>query len=275
MFKALVADDNPLTLEFFAEALASLGIEVLRANDGIEAWQRAREVRCDVLLLDDHMPGLNGTMALTRIRAGDGPSSGALALATTAANDTRTRNRLLAAGFADVLDKPVTVQALRALLMRHIELPAKPATKVREQMPPAFAQVASPAPASTTLHTTEDPAVAHFDDTAALASVGGDPATLGVLRGLLAMELEALPGDIDELRATHDMAGLVDRLHRLQASAGFCGTPRLLAAVTHLRGEIAGSNAWDDAVIANFLMECHAVQQALHNLSAAGADPRT
>ena len=288
MFKALVADDNPLTLEFFAEALASMGIEVVRASNGIEAWQRAREARCDLLLLDDHMPGLNGSMALTRIRAGDGPSSAALALATTAANDTRTRNRLLAAGFADVLDKPVTVQALRTLLGRHIELPddrpsehstAAATAKSVYSMPadPALPSIPDASPVTEpALGVAEDaPTPTHFDDTSALASVGGDPATLRVLRGLLAMELDALPAEIDELHATHDIDGLLDRLHRLQASAGFCGTPGLMTAATRLRGELARANVWDDAAVGQFMEHCRAVHKALQALSVAGATPTT
>lgn len=280
MFKALVADDNPLTLEFFAEALASMGIEAVRASNGIEAWQRAGEVRCDLLLLDDHMPGLNGSMALTRIRAGNGPSSAALALATTAANDTRTRNRLLAAGFADVLDKPVTVQALRTLLARHVELPAdRPAG--HSTTAPAYVDPAPQAAAGTppglpaTAQVAEDAPATHFDDAAALATVGGDPATLRVLRGLLAMELDALPAEIDELRTTHDLASLLDRLHRLQASAGFCGTPGLMAAATQLHAALTRGNAWDDAAIAQFMGHCRAVQQALQDLNVAGAGSTT
>lgn len=261
MLRILVADDNPLTLDFLSDALGSLGLAVQRANNGIEAWQQAREMRCDLLLLDDHMPGLNGAMALARIRASDGPSRDALALATTAANDTRTRNRLLAAGFAAVVCKPVGVQELRALLERHVALPGTEPS-------------AAPAPVPVAAQIAEDPPLPGFDDAQALESVGGDSTTLGVLRGLLAMELDALPAEIDEMRHSEDLAGLLDRLHRLQASAGFCGAVGLMDAVLGLRDVVNDGRGWHDEAIGEFLRHTAAVRQALDALTpAAGADP--
>ena len=79
MPKILVADDNPISLGFFADALAQLGSDVERACDGLGALAAAQRERFDLLLLDVNMPGLDGIGALRRIRAEPGPSRDAIA----------------------------------------------------------------------------------------------------------------------------------------------------------------------------------------------------
>ena len=48
----------------------------------------------------------------------------------------------------------------------------------------------------------------------------------------------ALPQELDACLAAADAAALRERLHRLTASAGFCGATRLEAAIRTLRGDI-------------------------------------
>ena len=69
--RVLVVDDHPLYREGLAAALAASGeIEVVgEAADGAEAVTRAEELRPDVVLMDLHMPGVNGIEATRRITA--------------------------------------------------------------------------------------------------------------------------------------------------------------------------------------------------------------
>ncbi len=112
------------------------------------------------------------------------------------------RERLLAAGFADVLCKPIGVPDLHAALLRH--LPGTPG-----------------APA--------------WDDEAARAALGGEQANVDALRALF---LQELPGQRERIRAaaaTGDPAAMRDELHRLVASCGFVGAARLAEAVQALQ----------------------------------------
>ncbi len=68
--KALLADDHPLFLDGLHELLVSRGVEVLgTARDGVEALQKARALRPEVILMDINMPRLDGLAALRMIKA--------------------------------------------------------------------------------------------------------------------------------------------------------------------------------------------------------------
>jgi CheY-like chemotaxis protein/HPt (histidine-containing phosphotransfer) domain-containing protein len=225
----LVADDNPVSLAFFADALAQLGVASELAQDGLETVARASRTRFDLLLLDARMPGLDGAQALARIRAQAGPSRQSPALATTAEAGDDARARLLEAGFAGVIAKPVTIDALRAALARHLAAEASDG----------------------------------LDDARALAATGGDASILAALRGLLITELDALPLEIAACGARGDIAALRDRLHRLDASAGFCGAPALAVACSTLRAAIDAGTGWPNAATDAFLAACANVRARL------------
>ncbi len=228
--RILVADDNPLSLTFFAQALQTLGCTCESAADGAQALALARAAAFDLLLLDVRMPGLGGAQALALVRADPGPSQAAVAIATTAA--TEPPAGLLAAGFAQILHKPVDLAGLRQALTRHLPLPAA------DHVAPAL------------------------DDAQALAAAGGDAAIVAALRGLLAAELDALPSEIAAIDAARDAAALRERLHRLDASAGFCGVPALCDAGSRLRTALAAGE-WPQSAIAQFLHRCGEVRALL------------
>lgn len=68
--RVLLADDHPLFLDGLGNLLSAHGIDVVgTARDGLEALERTRALRPDVVLLDIHMPRLNGLAALRMIKA--------------------------------------------------------------------------------------------------------------------------------------------------------------------------------------------------------------
>jgi len=239
----LVADDNPVSLRFFADALATLGVSSELAHDGIETVARASRTRFDLLLLDARMPGLDGTEALARIRAEAGPSQRAPALATTAEAGQAVRARLAEAGFAGVIAKPVTIDALRAALERYLP-------DIGGGVPRA------------------DSSADGLDDARALAATGGDASILAALRGLLIAELDALPAEIADFGARNDVSAVRDRLHRLDASAGFCGAPALAGACAALRVAFDTGAGWPVVATDAFLATCADVRARLAESTA-------
>ena len=68
--RVLIADDHPLFLDGLRNLLVARGIDVAgTARDGLEALDRARALRPDVVLMDIHMPRLDGISATRMIRA--------------------------------------------------------------------------------------------------------------------------------------------------------------------------------------------------------------
>lgn len=233
--RVLVADDNPLSLEFLVAAIQGIGLACEGADDGEAAIALAANRAFDLLLLDARMPRRSGAEALAAIRQGQGASRLAPALATTADATPETRVALLGAGFADVLLKPLCIADLRARVLAHL-----------------------PGDGSAAIDGT-----VRLDDHGALAATGGDAAILAALRGLFAGELDALPAEISSIGARRDASALHERLHRLDASAGFCGAPALQAAATRLRRAVAMSPDWPEHALADFLATCARVRALL------------
>ncbi|MEO7200720.1 MAG: response regulator [Dokdonella sp.] len=243
----LVADDNPVSLHFFADALAAHGMHCVAAENGRVAIALACERHFDLLLLDARMPYYSGAETLALIRARQGLSHSSPAVATTA-GDPCSHANLLKQGFAEVLAKPTTLVDVGAMLARQLR---------------GFT-VAEAATATTSM---ADEHAALLDDDRALLSSGGDVGIMLALRGLLVTELQTLACECADLGRRRDRNGLTDRLHRLDASAGFCGTPALARAVQQLRAELDQASAWPDMAINEFLQTATSTLQALRDQS--------
>lgn len=233
MGKILVADDNPLSLDFFCEAIALAGHAAIAVADGSAALAAAREQHFDLLVLDARMPGLNGVEVLAEIRANNGVNQLTPTLLSTA-DGALDRNLARSQGFVDILHKPIGLAALHALLARHLPTAADRAR-------------------------TGDV----LDDALAADNTGGDASIVAALRGLFASELDALPDELDRFSATVDREGLYDRLHRLDASAGFCGAPALSKSIAALRERLDAEASWPHAALAELLSTCMDTRRAL------------
>ena len=68
--KVLLVDDHPLFLDGLKNLLTSRGVQVVGcARDGLEALDKARTLHPEVILMDIHMPRLDGLAAMRLIKA--------------------------------------------------------------------------------------------------------------------------------------------------------------------------------------------------------------
>jgi CheY-like chemotaxis protein len=98
--------------------LTSMGLTVVRAQDGIEAVEAARHGDFDLILMDCQMPRLDGFEATRRIRQSAGKAPPIIAL--TADATANARENCFAAGMSGVLTKPMSVAVLARELERHL-----------------------------------------------------------------------------------------------------------------------------------------------------------
>jgi len=121
MKRVLVADDKGTSRELIRTVLESSGYTVEEAGDGLEAVRLARETPPDLIILDLHMPGLDGFGALAAVRSDEGLAAIPV-MALTASAMQGDRERALAAGFDSYVSKPIPLPALRGEVERLLGL---------------------------------------------------------------------------------------------------------------------------------------------------------
>jgi CheY-like chemotaxis protein len=122
----LVVDDNDLNQELAVAMLKSLGCHAERAPGGKEAIEAVLRKRYDIVLMDCQMPGVDGFAATRTIRENEARSKDStrqIIVALTAHALREDRERCLAAGMDDYLAKPLTFEALTAVLERWLPVP--------------------------------------------------------------------------------------------------------------------------------------------------------
>jgi PAS domain S-box-containing protein len=112
--KVLLTDDNAINRQVIKLFLAPHGCEIAEAANGKEALDRIAAQPFDIVLLDVHMPVMDGKEAIGRIRASDEPWARLPVIALTADAMSGDRERYLALGMTDYLSKPVDQRELIA-----------------------------------------------------------------------------------------------------------------------------------------------------------------
>ena len=123
--RVLAAEDNAVNREVLAAMIGIDGHHVIFAENGVQAVAAMRQPSAagarpfDLVLMDLHMPELDGIGATRAIRALEGPAARVPIVALTADAFAETRARCLDAGMNDFLTKPVGLAELSQLLARH------------------------------------------------------------------------------------------------------------------------------------------------------------
>lgn len=119
MIRALVADDFGVIRTLIRKAFEELGVEnVDVACDGAEALQLAKDVEYQLVVLDWHMPHMNGIDVARELRA---MGLTCPIIMQTTANKRSDVMEALKAGVTDYLLKPFTIQTVKAKLTKHVE----------------------------------------------------------------------------------------------------------------------------------------------------------
>ena len=219
--RILLAEDNSVNQKVAAKMLARLGYRIDIVGNGAEALDAIKRQPYDVILMDLHMPVLDGLEASQAILRLGSRTERPYIVALTASALEEERRRCFAAGMDDYVSKPVAMERLIAALRR---------------------------------------AVDHHGRSAPTPSPGIEPSALGVLerdigpgavREVVDSYLRDAPERIAALRAglaAHDARTVAREAHTLKSSSATVGA----MAITEIAAELeaAAAVAISDAMAA-------------------------
>lgn len=225
--RVLVAEDHPVNQLYMATLLQRLGHQTLLADNGLEALKLAKSEPLDLVLMDVHMPVMDGVAACQAIRSLPGPTGQVCIVALTADVFADTRNRCLAAGAVEVATKPMNLATLQALLESHFGRGRAHAPAGSPHGP-----VADQAPAVET---------ARLLDTAAVRGVRelmGDAGQAPTLYAAFFAQATAAAQTMREAMRADEPEALARAAHSVKGAALNLGLPALAEAADQLNRQV-------------------------------------
>ncbi len=226
-YRVLLVEDNLLNQQVAQEFLKRLGFKVDLAEDGVKAVEAVARSRYDLVLMDLHMPHLDGYGATAQIRRRYSAQELPI-LAMTADAFSEDRKRCLEMEMNDHIPKPFDALQLPQTLARWLE----PAT---EGQPVAVVTEAQPAasptePARSDLISTPL-GVDAIDMGGALQRLGGDEMLYERILTTYFTNLSQFPNQIKKLQAAGQDRDLLRAVHSLKGSSGSVGFIGLMEVV--------------------------------------------
>ena len=114
----LVAEDNEVNQRIITAYLSELGHAHQIVSDGKQALDIAARQQFDMILMDIHMPEMDGVSAVRHLREAGGASAEVPIVALTANAMAGDRERYIEQGFTDYLAKPFTLAELTKVIAR-------------------------------------------------------------------------------------------------------------------------------------------------------------
>jgi flagellar motor switch protein FliG len=144
--RALVADDVVENREILSEFLSTIGVQVLLAENGVEAVEVARRELPQIVFMDIRMPEMDGMEAMRQINENPGREV-IKVVAVSASTLDHERQQYLSEGFVEFIGKPVRVDDIYASLaeLLGVEFEFAAAAEAQDDTPVDFAQIDLPA----------------------------------------------------------------------------------------------------------------------------------
>jgi CheY-like chemotaxis protein len=129
--RILVAEDTATNQIVIRAVLEKFGIVAHIVNNGVEAVAALEKDCFDLVLMDVHMPIMDGMAATRAIRSSESDRNSRLpVIALTASVSADERQRYLEAGMNDVLSKPVELEQFKTILQKWLNVPLFDAKKL-------------------------------------------------------------------------------------------------------------------------------------------------
>lgn len=215
--RILLVEDDPMNREVALDQLAGAGLAADVAENGQIAVEMASRTAYDLILMDVHMPVMDGLEASRLILAQPGRST-AVIVAMTANAYAEDRSACLDAGMVDYLSKPVDLPALHAILLHWL-----PATSGRPALLPPLAQTLDSDTSHAAAIVAQLASQPGFNTTAGLAALGGkNKKYVSLLEKYLERYSHMAP-IIRQTLANGDLTTAQRQAHTIKGAAGILG----------------------------------------------------
>lgn len=292
----LVVEDNQVNQIVVRQMLSARDYTSEVAENGKEAIDMLYLKRYSVILMDGHMPVMDGLIATSKIRTmqkqGElSKNADTKIIALTANASSKSREAFLQAGVDDFLSKPVTLARLESSLADHIAPKVAGCTSPENAIPAETDQLQPPlqstrpfvtetaAPAGNVNHattvaeqSTPQPTQQQPTDTSQIFDSEGFDIRCGSDTQFKQQVLELMRGSmadtvrkIDQARNVNDFEQIQGVTHRLKGAAGDCALVAVSEAAATL--ESAAGNRDTDQVNQSFDVLHHKVNQTLDHLN--------
>jgi CheY-like chemotaxis protein len=205
--RVLLAEDNTVNQALAVRLLEQRGARVTVAGDGRQAVERFQESPFDLVLMDLHMPEMDGLKATELIRAVEPQGRPVPIIALTAHAGMGVRERCLEAGMNDYVNKPFSMQELCDVIERS------------SRTFPGANEVEAPLT---------------LDRPALLSRVGGDEHLLADLAGLFVQDCPGRLAAVRQAAEAGDSVALQRSAHYLKGALGLFGVPDAVTAAREL-----------------------------------------
>lgn len=235
----LLAEDNATNRYLFAQMIGALGHHVVAVADGaaaVDLMQGPAGAGIDLILMDLHMPVMDGFVATRAIRTGEADGCRIPIIALTADTRLVETAALNGAGFSGMLTKPIDMPALRRIFSGDFDSRPPPDLMLQEAL-----------------------GTAHL---AAIRKELGEEALrnlLSILRG----NLVAATAIIKEMAAAKKFEVVVREAHSLCGAAQMVGAGSLIAALREVERSATDGNL-PSRVLAAFEKRCAEVDAATY-----------
>ena len=108
MSPILIVEDNEKNLKLVRDVLRAKGYATIEAGTAEEGLELARERTPALILMDIHLPGMSGIEALKALRV-EAATAAIPVIAITASVMQESLREVMAAGFDDLIEKPINV----------------------------------------------------------------------------------------------------------------------------------------------------------------------
>ncbi len=240
--RILVVDDNNTNLRLAEIILKNRNMHVSIARSGDECIDRIKGADFDLILMDLHMPRLNGYETASRIRAFEANGKHTIIIALTANALPQEIEKVRKCGMDDVLIKPISDQLIAEIITRYFDKGyANKITAMNASVESA------------------DDAVVSIDEASRMAN-GNTELALQLL-SMLRNELPQHKLAISNAFGNNDWAILKEHAHKLNGASRCCGTPGLRHAADALERAIDNDQPGDIGTLVSNLL--HAIDQLL------------